>query len=211
MPLAGIPLLKRVINSVQRSAFIKSIIVATSILPEDDPIEAYCRYLAISCVRGDSKDVLSRFIMAAETLNGSDTIARVTADNPFNRGDISAALYEEHVKGGYDYSYVDGLSHIAYELINVAALLKLKQNKTLTDYHREHVTPYFRDNPQHFKLHNVAPDYNGLQPQTDKLLTVDSADDHDRIEKMIIDTNYDTRPDMDFNEIYQWLKLNVHQ
>ncbi|HEK19147.1 MULTISPECIES: cytidylyltransferase domain-containing protein [unclassified Mucilaginibacter] len=211
MPLAGVPLLKRVISSVQRNAFINNVIVATSTLPEDDPIEAYCRYLDIDCVRGDSKDVLSRFVKAADGLSDTDNIIRVTADNPFNRCDVSAALYETHVTGGYDYTYVDGLSHIAYEVINVAALRKIWDSATLNEYHREHVTPYFRDNPEQFKLHCVGSDYKGLRPQTDKLLTVDSAEDHQRIEKMIIDINYDKQPDMDFNEIYQWLKLNIHQ
>ncbi|MFD0763849.1 cytidylyltransferase domain-containing protein [Mucilaginibacter lutimaris] len=208
MPLAGIPLLKRVIDTVKRNDFITGVTVATSTLTEDDPIEAYCAYLGAKCVRGDSKDVLSRFIKAAEDLQNGDQVIRVTADNPFNRHDVSAFLFKQHISGSNDYTYVDGLSHIAYENINVGALRKVWAQPDLNDYHKEHVTPYFRDNRDRFKLLSYDNTIDGLNPTVDKLLTVDSPDDHKRIEQMIIDIKYDTSPELNFNKIYKWLEIN---
>lgn len=204
MPVAGIPLLRRVIETARLSHYIDDIIVATTDLVEDDPIEAYSSYLGYKCCRGDSLNVLSRFVGAAEHLKDEDTIVRVTADNPFNWKSMSEKLFDIHISRQKDYTCVDGLSHVVYEFVAVSALRKTVLQQDLSIYDREHVTPYLRNNPHKFDVEIVSADVVGVNADLDKLLTIDTEQDRVFVEKLITDLSLDKQMP-DFKEIYKWL------
>lgn len=206
MSMAKYTLLETVINSVKRNTFIDDVIVATSINPEDDEIQNHCEKNCIKYVRGDSENVLSRFITLAKMYNPNDTFVRITADNPLNNRKASKLLYDKHNAEKNDYTYVDGLSHIVYEFVRVSALLKLSECFDLTNEDKEHVTIYFRKNKYKFKTALLGAEELGLKPKLDKLLTVDSIDDYNRYKKMITSINIDN--EVDFNHVYKWLKKN---
>jgi spore coat polysaccharide biosynthesis protein SpsF (cytidylyltransferase family) len=81
-PLAGVPVLQRVLERCALVPFIDTIICA---FPADDasvPIYELCNSLGVSCASGSENDVLSRYYDAAD-MYGIDTIMRITADCPF--------------------------------------------------------------------------------------------------------------------------------
>ncbi|MGH2564983.1 MAG: cytidylyltransferase domain-containing protein, partial [Ginsengibacter sp.] len=112
IPVAGITLLTRVINMVKELKKIDDIIVATTDLPEDDPIVAISKSLDVKTFRGASLNVMERFYDASMDLKEADTIVRFTADNPFNNKAITIELLQKHIEHKNDYTYIDGLSHI---------------------------------------------------------------------------------------------------
>ena len=204
-PVYGIPLLKRVHHKVAEIA--QEIVIATSNLEEDDAIEAYCKdYLGCKCIRGDADDVLSRFVLACEDLENDDTILRITADNIFYQKEIYDQLLIEHLKSGNDYTGIKGLSHIVPEIINAGAIKNLDV-KELSSYEKEHVTPFFIQNPNMYKTSLVSPDLFGLDSKFSSLLTIDTIDDRERIEKLIQEFE-DGKLKFTIKNLYNWLKNN---
>lgn len=206
MPVAGRTLLKRVVEAAMKNSFIDEVIIATSHHGEDDPIEAYSKYLGVHCIRGDRTNVFQRFELASRDLCTEDQIVRITADNPFTRPELNAKLFESHIKAKYDYSAVKGLSHVVYEFIQVEAIMKVAATKIQLSLHdQEHVTPIFREGVISFKTQEIAPEVFKLDSYFDSLLTIDSHEDLSRIEEMILKLDLDCRG-FDFDKIYHWLK-----
>ncbi len=208
MPVAGITLLTRVISMVKGLQKMDEILVATTDLPEDDPIVAICQSLNVKIYKGSSLDVMDRFYNASADLKETDTIARFTADNPFNNKSITLSLLKQHLDHKNDYTHIDGLSHIVAEFISVRALREAIENGRLDHFDREHVTPYFRRNKELFKVETFPADYLGLRHDLDKYLTIDNRDDIDRFEHIISQLNLsDGTPD-DFSKVYKFLDAN---
>lgn len=203
MEISKYTLLDTVINAAKRNAFIDEIVVATSTNPEDDLIETHCKDNNISFVRGDSDNVLSRFIIVAKQLDPEDIIIRITADNPLNNLLVTGKLFQKHLQEKNDYTYVDGLSHIAYEFLTATTLLKLDSCTDLENSDKEHVTMYLRKNKNLFKTASLSPDELGLNSNLDKLLTVDSQNDFNRFQEMKSEIDIDDV--LDFKKIYNWL------
>jgi spore coat polysaccharide biosynthesis protein SpsF len=62
-------------------------------------------------------------------------------------------------------------------------------------HHREHVTPYYRENPDEFDLYNVTSDEvfeeEFLHDRTDLRLTLDEADDYELLRRIYEGVEYD--------------------
>lgn len=203
MPLLKHSLLGTVINSVRRNRFIDELIVVTSTNKEDDEIFEYCKINDIPVFRGHPENVLSRFIEVARELDDNDVIVRVTADNPLNNTEASFTLFNKHIEENNDYTFVEGLSHVVYEYINVGAIKRLALINDLSCLDNEHVTFYFRNNPSKFKIASLSPKELNLLPHIDKLLTIDSLDDYKRYKKII--EIFDVDDLVDFPKLYSWL------
>lgn len=208
MPVAGIPLLTRVIHMAKGLKNIDEITVATTDLPEDDPIAAVSESRGAKIYKGSSLNVMERFYYASIDMKETDTIVRFTADNPFNNNDITKDLLQKHLDHKNDYTYIDGLSHIVAEFIGVRALREAFENGRLDNFDREHVSPYFRKHSNTFKVEKFPADYLGLRHDLDKYLTIDNREDIDRFEHMINQLNIGNKNPVNFSEVYLFLENN---
>ncbi|MBI5184736.1 MAG: glycosyltransferase family protein [Nitrospinae bacterium] len=175
-PISGVPLLLHVIERLKKVHGLEGIIIATTDRKEDDGTEEFCRAQGIKCFRGDSEDVLKRFIDAAAEAFGVDVIARICADNPLFDVPFLARMLEEHLKSGADVTYSSASVPIG-STQEVASFEALKRASLETNDPkcREHVTPYLKENPDRFKnLVLEPPDYLAGHPAR---LTVDTAAD----------------------------------
>src|SRR5262245_6855279 len=86
-PLAGIPLLGRVIERASAPPCVQQVIVATTQEADDDALVEYARRLNVGVYRGSTDDVLARFYHAAVGV-GASAVMRVTADDPFKDPDV---------------------------------------------------------------------------------------------------------------------------
>ncbi len=209
MAVNEIPLLYRVIAAVKQNAFIDEIIVATTDMIADDPIEAAVNKLeGVDFYRGDSLNVLSRFIGASKDLDEHDVIVRFTADNPLNYKEISQKAFQKHVANNSDYTHIHGLSHIVPEFIKVGALRQVHK-MTKENFDREHVTPFFRKNTNIFNVLELPNNFEGLRPDLDKYLTIDTLEQLGAFEKMYDALIVDDHK-INFNEIFAYLDKQVH-
>jgi len=209
MSVNGIPLLYRVIQSVKNTGLFDEIIVATTRFVADDPIESALKDYApdVKVYRGDSQNVLNRFVEATKGLDEEDLIARFTADNPIYNKEITRKVFETHQKNQADYTYIDGLSPLAPEFIKVG-LLREANRLTQDDFDREHVTPFFRKNAENYRIIKLEKDWNGLRPHLNKYLTIDTREQLETVEKMMQELDFD-RNSPDIEEIYKFLEKEI--
>jgi len=175
MDIAGRPMLFHVVSRVQWAKTINLVAVATSIHPEDDTIEAFCREKDIPCYRGNLDDVLDRYYQAACEY-GADVIVRLTADCPLLDHDLIDKVVKVFHSGDADYAsnalectYPDGLDT---EVFSRSALEDAWQNAKLMS-EREHVTAYIYKHPEWFRIAKIK----NIEDLSALRWTVDEPDD----------------------------------
>ena len=158
--LAGKPLLVRVIERVRQAG---PVILATSDRTTDDELEKTARELGIAVYRGSAADVLGRLIAAAE-MGGFDPVIRISGDSPFVDPSLIRLMVDEHQKRKVDVTtnvmprtFPPGNS---VEVLSLAALRRVSELTSSTS-DREHVTTYFYNNPQLFKIYNHTAPHQG--------------------------------------------------
>lgn len=160
LPLSAVgdeqTILGHVISRARRSASVREIIVATTTQPLDDPLAALAARLGVGVFRGEEQDVLGRFAGALAQADPTDTVVRLTADNPAIDPAFLDAAVAHHLATRADYTYTSGLPlGTTVEVISANALRQAAAHATQPD-EREHVTPYLRRHPELFRLETLA-------------------------------------------------------
>ncbi|MGH2372026.1 MAG: cytidylyltransferase domain-containing protein [bacterium] len=156
-PLAGRPVLARVIERVRACSLVDEVVVATTTLPRDDVIVEAAASLGVRTHRGSDDDVLSRVYQAAR---GAEVVVRVTADCPlFDPGLLEQMLIRFH-EGRTAAAGIDCLSNtivrtyprgLDAEIVTFDALERACE-QAVDPYEREHVTPYIYRHPELFRI-----------------------------------------------------------
>jgi len=177
-------ILDYVISQISFSKKINKIIIATTKEISDKPIVTYAKEHHIRFFQGSEKDVLDRYYQCAKKLNLS-VIVRITSDNPLVDPEIIDRVIDEFEKNNYDYvsnehpaTFPQGY---AVEVFSFNALEDAWKNATKPS-EREHVTPYFYNNPQKFSIFNVVND----QDLSNIRCTLDRENDFMFIKNVII-------------------------
>jgi len=153
------------------------IIIATSDLPQDNPIHQFCINNNILSFRGSEQNVLQRYLLAAEYFNLKH-IVRLTADNIFTDIDEMDKLIDIHISENYDYSYTINLPiGLNSEIFSIKTLQKTF-NLAYKHDHFEHVNEYILQNPSQFNIYilNAPPEKNYPNIR----LTIDTIDDFNK-------------------------------
>lgn len=158
--LAGTSVLARVAARLKRSATIVDALVATTDTSADDVIVAECRKLQMRVFRGDEKDVLDRYYRAAQ-FSKADVVVRITADCPLIDPALVDNVVSAFLRDRPDYAsnvlerrYPRGLDT---EVFSIQAL-EVAWRESREPYQRAHVTPYFYQHPEMFRLLAVRGD-----------------------------------------------------
>lgn len=177
MPVAGRPLLERLLDRLALCRTLDEICLATTTNADDDPLVAICAARGIAVHRGSEHDVLGRFHDAALGRQ-ADVCVRITGDCPL----LDPAIVDAHVR-----LYLEAGSTLDYvwcgdpptlpngmtcEVFSISALTQARGNAT-ADYDREHVTPYLRRPGNGFRMaaFRPSPDLSMLR------LSVDTPED----------------------------------
>jgi len=174
---AGRPMIARLVERVKRSGLVDEVVVATTIDPSCDPLEAAARNAGAAVFRGSEDNVSERVALAMEGA-GAGMVVQLTGDNPL----VDPAIIDRMVRlcadGGFDFvtnarraSYPEGFE------VQVMPIETLRRSHEMSadDALREHVCLAVHENPGMFRIHDVeAP--SGLE-RPDLRLTLDTADD----------------------------------
>jgi spore coat polysaccharide biosynthesis protein SpsF len=183
-------ILDYVIKQLKSSKNIEKIIVATTILEEDNIIFDYLFSHKYEVFRGSSEDVLDRFYQCAKKFS-IDTIVRITADNPLIDPKIIDVVIDEYKNGKYDLVTNTLERTFPYgtevEVFSFKSLEKAWKNAKKPS-EREHVTPFIRDPQNKFILNNIEYQENLSHLR----YTVDRIDDLKLVKEII--KNISTRP-----------------
>jgi len=164
----GKPMLLRQMERLRYFAPQLNLVCITSTDSSDDAIEKLCLDNNFNIFRGSLNDVLSRYIEASYRFN-VDYIIRVGGDDPLIDGDGCLALLNHHKAYGGDFlllSHRNGWPYgTASELLSLKALKHINSSNP-SDIYREHIIPFFKENPKIFKSqkidsppHLYRPDY----------------------------------------------------
>ncbi len=163
--LGGEPALAWVIRAAQAAPGIDEVWIATSENAADDAVADWAaKHHNVSIHRGSEHDVLDRYAGAAKT-SGADIVVRLTADCPFLDPQVVGQTVRLRAVTGAAYAsnvdpptWPDGLD---CEVLTVEALLTAAAEATRPS-HREHVTPFVRNNRARFPAETLIAPLPGL-------------------------------------------------
>jgi spore coat polysaccharide biosynthesis protein SpsF len=175
MDLGGETVLARVIRRLSRSRMVSEIIVAATDCSRDDAIVLECQRLGVLCFRGSEHDVLDRYYQAARA-TVAEHVVRITSDCPLIDAELVDDTVRVFVEQQADYAsnvfprtYPRGLDA---EVFTVAALDRAWR-QAREPYQREHVTPYFYEHPEIFRLAFIKSNFDSSAYRW----TLDTAED----------------------------------
>ncbi|MEV6347050.1 glycosyltransferase family protein [Actinoplanes sp. NPDC051851] len=180
--LGGRTVLDRVVRAARESGILDELVVATTVEPADDAIEAECAAIGVPCYRGPVDDVLTRFLGVLDR-HEADTVLRFTADCPLLDPRLVARAYRVFEAAGVDYlttSITRTLPRgLDVEVVRAKVLRAI--DGSAIKHHRTHVTSYVYTHPTEFDVIGltVQPDLSHLR------LTLDTEDDWRLIEAVV--------------------------
>jgi len=150
------PLLNSVISQIKFSKLAEKLIIATSDSKEDDIISIFSQKNHIDYFRGSESDVLDRYYHCAKNFSIS-TIIRIPSDKPLIDPFLVDSIIDFFNSNSFDYvttflppTFPSGTE---VEIFSFSALENAWKNAELPS-EREHVTPFFYNNKDKFKIFN---------------------------------------------------------
>jgi spore coat polysaccharide biosynthesis protein SpsF len=183
LPLGGQSVLAHVIERCRAIPSASKVVIATTVLPVDDIIEAEARRLGVDCYRGSEEDVLSRYYEAAK-ISRADAVVRITSDcpllDPHVSNQVIAAFLQDreadYCSNVMDRTFPRGLDT---EVFSFQALEDAHFH-AVEPVEREHVTPYIIRRPERFRQIG----WQGESDDSGYRWTLDTIDDYHLLYKL---------------------------
>jgi len=214
LPLAGVPLLQRLIERVRRSRRVDEVVVASTVSPPDAVIADLCGRIGCRVHRGPVEDITSRLLEAAA---GADIIVQITGDCPL----IDPAHIDETVdllrRERADYAS-NNLGEISFPLgfdVRCFTGEALRRSSALSDdmTDRVHGSYFIYRRPDLFRLAGWRAPEHLRWPEL--RLTVDEPADYEVVRR-IFDELYPANPQFAAGDIVKlmrvkpdWVALNT--
>lgn len=205
LDLYGKPVIQHVIERLKGCKTVDDIIIATTVLPQDNAIADEAEKLGVNWFRGSEEDVLSRYFYAAKA-KSLDTVVRITSDCPLIDPQIVDGIIGFFNKNEYDIvtnaandlkqrTYPRGLDTEVFSF----RVLEDAFDKAVEKYHREHVTPFIYENSSNIFYYKNDRDYSAYR------WTLDTEEDFEMI-KAVYGHLYKGVHDFYFLDILNLLK-----
>lgn len=214
MPLQGKPLFVRQAERVRAAKLHGRVIIATTVDPGDDPIEAICREQGLDCFRGHPQDLLDRHYQAALHYGAAgsgpaDTVIKIPSDCPLIDPAIIDMVIGDYLDHAGEYDFVSNLHPATWpdgndvEIMTFSALEKAWR-EAVRPLEREHTTPYFWERPELFRIGNVVMPGEKDYSMTHRF-TIDYPADYQFIEA-VFDELYPVNPLFSVSDILALLE-----
>jgi len=185
LPVAGAPLLVRMVERLRAVSTPCELVVATTVDAQDDPVRELCAASGIACFSGHPTDLLDRHTAAARAagLAADDAVVKIPSDCPL----IDPAVVDRvlgvylSARGGYD--FVSNLHPATYPDGNDVevmpfGILETAWREAERPLEREHTTPFLWERPERFRIGNVSWE-TGMDLSMSHRFTVDYREDYD--------------------------------
>lgn len=207
MPLAGKPLLVRMVERVLRANLAGTVVIATTNESTDDPIEAICNEYGWNVYRGHPTDLLDRHYQAAKLFQ-ADAVVKIPSDCPLIDPQIIDKVLNVFLESYPAYDFVSNLHPPTYPDGNDVEVMKFSVLETawkeaMLPMEREHTTPFIWERPERFTLNNVAWE-KGLNYSMSYRWTIDYPEDFTFISR-VYDELYPINPNFGINDILDLL------
>ncbi|MBN1044490.1 3-deoxy-manno-octulosonate cytidylyltransferase [Clostridium botulinum] len=195
----GQPIISHTLNSLKKSKYIDEIVLATSTLNINNPLEEYVKNIDFKVFRGDEDNVLERYKLASDKYSG-DIIIRVTGDCPLINPIIVDHVVTKFLMYDYDYVRLDvpntfqrGFDVEVFSkeaLDKVYSLVCSEENIHKSEFQpfREHVTYYIYNHQDEFNVGYVKGEGKYFEDR-DVNLSVDTEADFWQVKKILKKSN----------------------
>jgi spore coat polysaccharide biosynthesis protein SpsF len=208
MPLAGEPLLRRMLERIQASTVPDVIVVATTTEQGDEPIRDLCRQMAVACYSGHPTDLLDRHYQAARR-QMADVVVKIPSDCPLIDPaiiDRVLTFFAEQVKS---YDFVSNLHPATYPDGNDVEAMTFPSLETAwkeadKGFEREHTTPFLWERPDRFRIGNVEWE-TGLNYSMSHRWTIDYPEDYEFVNAVYDELWTDENPVFSLRDILDLL------
>lgn len=209
-PLAGKPLLTRMVERVTAAELAGTIVVATTTDSTDDPIATLCRSEGINCFRGHPDDLLDRHYRVGLEYSAA-TVIKIPSDCPLIDPAIIDRVTRFYLADPETYDYVSNLHPATFPDGNdvevmTAAALEAAWREARRPLEREHTTPFLWENPDRFHIGNVEWEI-GLDYSMTHRWTIDYEEDYQFISS-VYDALYPANPAFGLADILKYLAEN---
>jgi spore coat polysaccharide biosynthesis protein SpsF len=207
LPLAGKPLLSRLVERVRQAKYTGQIVVATTISPLDNPIENLCQLEGYGCYRGHPTDLLDRHYRIG-VLHDADYVVKIPSDVPLIDPQIIDRVIGFYLDNQDHFDYVSNLHPATYPDGNDVEIMSMKSLKkawfeAIKPFEREHTTPFIWERPDQFRLANLCWE-TGLDYSMTHRWTIDYPEDYIVI-KNVYDHLYEKNNNFSLNDILDLL------
>ncbi len=157
-PILGKAMLTLEVERVRACQTIDRVVIVTSVLPEDHQIMELGKHIGVDVFCGSLENVLDRFYQAAMKFK-PDHIVRLTGDCPLIDAQVVDDMVRLYLEKKCDYgtncmppTYPDGLDA---EIFSFKVLQEAWKEASMPS-HLEHISLFFEEQPQRFKIENLA-------------------------------------------------------
>jgi spore coat polysaccharide biosynthesis protein SpsF len=159
--VCGKPAIERLVDRLKKCKLLHGIVIATTTSSKDDPLVAWCKQAGVSVYRGSEDDVLQR-VCEAQRFMKSDVVVEITGDCPLidpEIVDLGIKTYLENecdvASNTWKLTFPMGIDAQVFKL----SLLEEVSATIHDEPVREHVSLYFYEHPERYKItHFFAPD-----------------------------------------------------
>jgi spore coat polysaccharide biosynthesis protein SpsF len=170
LPVAGAPVLLRMLERVRAARTPTEVVVATTTDAADQPVRDLARQAGVRCINGHPTDLLDRHYQAARECGlspaagarrgGGDVVVKIPSDCPLIDPAVIDRVIGCYLERPDRYDFVSNLHPSTYPDGNDVevmpmALLATAWGEATRPHEREHTTPFIWDQPQRFRLGNV--------------------------------------------------------
>jgi len=182
-PLCGIPMLAFLLRRFKEGPLPETckIVLATTTDKEDDIIESCGRENGIKVVRGESEDVLKRYIQCLEQYP-ADIVVRVTADNPLTSVDLIRDGLDRMEGSDADYVKPEGYPKGTGVDLFRADALKVMDRDAKAPKEREHINLFILNHPERFRIRSLQAVSECVRPELN--MSVDTEQDLIRVNSL---------------------------
>jgi spore coat polysaccharide biosynthesis protein SpsF len=180
LPVAGQPLLARIVERIRRSRLIDRVIIATSSSGQDDPVAELAERMGCLCFRGSENDVLGRVAGALKAFD-VDIHVELQGDNALPDPLLIDSVVGYYLKFRDKYDYVTSALRTTYPpgsevTVYAASTLIQAEAEWESDRSREHVGPHIYQRSVRFRCCNLEAPAEYHYP--DIHLEVDTIEDY---------------------------------
>lgn len=209
LPLAGAPLLLRMLERVSAARTPFTLVVATTVDSSDDPVRTFCEKAGYHCYSGHPTDLLDRHYGAAQAYQ-ADVVVKIPSDCPLIDPSVIDRVLQFYLDHRTEYDFVSNLHPATYPDGNDVEVmpfdvLQIAWREATKDFEREHTTPFIWERPERFRIGNVVWE-TGLNYSMSHRWTIDYPEDYEFIKRVYDELWNERSPIFSLNDILTLLE-----
>ncbi len=205
LPLAGAPLLQRLIERAARARCLDVLVLATTHQPEDSALADLGAALGLQVRRGPVEDVMGRLLLATQP---GDLVVQLTGDNPLVDPGLIDLAVAAALAQDLDYCAVEPGSGLPIGLdlrVFRRDALAARDGQTRDPVHRVHGTTVLAEGGEDLRRGVWRPPSELARP--DYRLTVDEAPDY-HLMRSLFGALHPSAPRFTAHQALDWLDQN---